>query len=70
MNREELSEAVHDLARTPHMSTYALEHAMAALDLEKLIQLFEAVADHHDLLLCDRHRLSGAARGSEWGGRR
>lgn len=49
MNREELSEAVHDLARTPHMSTYALEHAMALLELGKLAELFDTVADHHSL---------------------
>jgi hypothetical protein len=53
MNREELSEAVHDLASTTHMARYALEHAMAALALEQLKQLFDTVADHHDLLMHD-----------------
>lgn len=62
MNREELSEAIHDLASTPHMSQYALEHAMAALDLHDLIGLFEAVADHHELVV----RLAGQlARGRD-----
>jgi hypothetical protein len=50
MNREELSEAVHDLADSPHMRQYALEHAMAMLHLEQLKQLFDLVADHHQLL--------------------
>jgi hypothetical protein len=50
MNREELTEAIHDLARGQHMSTYALEHAMALLQLNQLGELFDAVADHHSLV--------------------
>jgi hypothetical protein len=50
MNREELTEAIHDLADSPHMRQHALEHAMAALDLEELKELFDQVADHHALL--------------------
>jgi hypothetical protein len=59
MNREELTEAIHDLARTPHMSTYALENAMALLPLQELAELFDAVADHHDVLHVD---VAAAAR--------
>jgi hypothetical protein len=50
MNREELTEAIHDLARSPHMSEYALERAMGALSLFELAELFDAVADHHQLV--------------------
>jgi hypothetical protein len=50
MNREELTEAIHDLADSPHMRQHALEHAMAALDLNQLAELFDQVADHHAML--------------------
>lgn len=50
MTREELTEAIHDMADSPHMRQHALEHAMGMLDLEHLAQLFDAVADHHALL--------------------
>lgn len=50
MTREELTEAIHDLADSPHMRQHALEHAMARLDLEALKRLFDDVADHHALL--------------------
>lgn len=58
MNREELSEAVHDLADSPHMVQYALEHAMGQLALNQLVELFDAVADHHDLV----GRMAGVLR--------
>jgi hypothetical protein len=50
MNREELSEAIHDLADSPHMRQHVLEHALAYLDLLQLAALFDEVADHHSLL--------------------
>lgn len=50
MNREELTEAIHDLADSPHMRQHALEHAMGLLHLEQLGELFDQVADHHALL--------------------
>jgi hypothetical protein len=49
MNREELTEAIHDLTDSSHMTTYVLEHAMAMLDLRQLGELFDQVADHHTL---------------------
>lgn len=58
MNREQLTEAVHDLVDSPHMTTYALEHAMGLLDLHQLVELFDSVADHHDVL----GRLAGVLR--------
>lgn len=48
--REELTEAIHDLANSPHMRQHALEHAMALLDLHRLGELFDNVADHHAVL--------------------
>lgn len=48
--REELTEAIHDMADSPHMRQYALEQAMGMLDLERLKQLFDYVADHHSML--------------------
>lgn len=50
MSREELTEAIHDLADSPHMRQYALEHAMASLDLVQLGELLDTVADHHSVL--------------------
>jgi hypothetical protein len=48
--REELTEAIHDLADSPHMRQYTLEHAMARLDLGALAELFDIVADHYEML--------------------
>jgi hypothetical protein len=56
-NREELSEAIHDLADNAHMRCYALEHAMALLHLEQLHELFDQVADHYDVLHNNVRRL-------------
>lgn len=50
MNREELTEAIHDLADSPHMRQHALEEAMGMLELGKLGELFDRVADHHAML--------------------
>lgn len=50
MNREELTEAIHDLADSPHMRQHALEHAMAKLTSMQLGELFDQVADHYELL--------------------
>jgi hypothetical protein len=50
VNREELSEAIHDLADSPNMRQYVIEHAIARLDLHQLVELFEQVADHHAML--------------------
>lgn len=50
MSREELTEAIHDLADSPHMRQYALDHAMTLLDFHDLNVLFDLVADHHSLL--------------------
>lgn len=50
MTREELTEAIHDLAFTAHARQYALEHAMALLDLQQLAKLFDTVADHHAVM--------------------
>lgn len=48
--REELTEAIHDLADSPHMRQHALEHAMAKLTSQQLGELFDQVADHHAML--------------------
>lgn len=58
MNREDLTEAIHDLASTPHMAQYALEHAMAGLELRALAELFDTVADHHELVVDLSRRLA------------
>ena len=50
MRREELTEAIHDLTEGTHMAQYALEHAMALLSDQQLGELFDTVADHHDLV--------------------
>lgn len=50
MNREQLREAILDLADSPHMRQFALEHAMDILTSNELGRLFDQVADHHELL--------------------
>ena len=49
MNREELSEAILELADTPHMAAYALGNALQRLELLELAAVFDDVADHRDL---------------------
>jgi len=46
----ELRDAIHELAHSPHMRSYVLEHAMLMLDLEQLGKLFDRAADHHEML--------------------
>lgn len=50
MDREELEDAINELVDTRHMLEYALSQAMNLLDLGRLAELFDQVADHHSLL--------------------
>lgn len=50
MNRDQLYEAILDLADSPHMRQHALERAMWKLNLEQLGELFDETADEHQLL--------------------
>lgn len=50
MNREELRDAIQELADSPHMRFYVLELAMLQLDARQLGELFDKVADHHEML--------------------
>lgn len=50
MNREQLREGILDLADSPHMRQFALEHALDILTSDELGRLFDQVADHHSVL--------------------
>jgi len=50
MNRQEIREAIHDLAQTAHMREYVIDQAVDRLDLHQLGELFDDVADHHAIL--------------------
>lgn len=50
MDREQLHNAIFELADTTHMLEYALGAALLELDLRTLGQVFDQVADHRSLL--------------------
>lgn len=50
MNRDELCDAILELADSPHMRQHTLEMAFSELSLEALGRVFDQVADHYDLL--------------------
>lgn len=61
MDRQELHDAILELADTRHMLEYALGAALLELELGKLGEVFDQVADHHSLLTDHIRPLVGLA---------